>query len=116
MPLGKPFFGGPVVGRVGCRVDSSMDDAEFFPGYFRVVFEDVVLYAGGYADDGFSFCHDSGVGVDGVESMYGGDELGATGWRHFSPGQPSDPGGDAGAGVEDVGFFRLKNGTQGANL
>ena len=116
MPLSEPFFGGLVVGRVGCRVDSAMDDAEFFPGYFRVVFEDVVLYAGGYADDGFSFCHDSGVGVDGVESMYGGDELGATGWRHFSPGQPSDPGGDAGAGVEDVGFFRLKNGTQGANL
>lgn len=74
------------------------------------------MYAGGYADDGFSFGHDGGVGVDGVESVHGGDEIGATGRRHFSPGEPCDPGGYAGAGVEDVGLFVFEEGAQWAYL
>lgn len=115
-PLSEPFFSWLVVGRVGCRVDSAMDNAEFMMGHFGVVFMDVVLDAGGDADDGFTFGHDGGVGIDGVESVYGGDEARSSGGGHFSPGQPGEPCGYAGTGVEDVGLFGFEEVTQGADL
>ena len=116
LPLLDPFCGGLVVGWVSLRIDSAMDDAEFFPGHFRVVFQNVVADTGGHADDGLAAGHDCGVGADGVKAVDGGDELRAGFGGHFAPGQPGNPGGDAGAGVEDIGFFGLKDGSQCADL
>lgn len=104
-PCGVGAVGGVVLG----GVDAAVYDGEFFFGDVGVVLEDVVADAVGNTDDALAAGHDLGVGVDGIETVDGGDETGSFGGVEFAPGEVCEPGGHAGTEVQDVGLFRFKD-------
>ena len=111
-PCGVGAVGGVVLG----GVDAAVNDGEFFLGDVGVVFEDVFADAVGNTDDALAAGHDFGVGVDGIETVHGGDETGSFGGVEFAPGEVGEPGGHAGTEVEDVGLFCFKDASEDFDL
>ena len=108
LPLVEPGGLGVVGGVVECGIYAAVNDRQFFCGDVGVVFKDVVTDAVGDADDAFPAGHDFGVGIDGIKAVDGCNEAGSGLGVEFAPGEVGEPGGHAGAEMEDVGFFGVE--------
>ena len=103
-PLIEPVGTGLVIRVVEAGVDATMNGGELVGWSLGIVFEDVVFYRFGNTDHFFALGHDRGVEVHGVEAMHGCHETRARTFRQLFPSEIAEPGGDARAEVEYVGF------------
>ena len=97
-------------------VNAAVNDRQFFLEDVGVVFKNVFADAVGDAYDALAAGHDLGVGVDGIETVHGGDEAGSGLGVEFTPGKVGEPGGHAGAEVQDVRLFRFKDAAEDFDL